>query len=175
MDEPGAGWQGRDIGESGLVQLCPRRGSHHSLPATPPTTTQPRSSACDRDPEVPATRRAQSLRGQAKPPRPRAPGRAHRAAQKKSLWRPGGRAAGTTGRRDAGCVATHRLSCAPAGGQSGTHGGHSSGQGRSSRRTKGLHWLQQRRFLAVLSPAVSVADSWGKKKSPGQQSLESLC
>lgn len=42
---------------------------------------------------------------------------------------------------------------------------------------KGGIGSSSRRFLVLLSPAVAVADSWEKekKKSAGQQSLESLC
>lgn len=58
-----------------------------------------------------------------------------------------------------------RSSCAPAGGHSGTQGRHSSGERRSSRRAKGLHWLQQQTLARLpLSPAVAVADSWEKEK-----------
>lgn len=155
MDEPGAGWRGGDIGESGPVRQYPSRTGHHLLP--PPR--QPRGPACRRDTEVPAARRAQSLRGQAKSPRPRAPGRTHRAGQK-----PLRQAAGTAGRRDVGLVATHRSSCAPAGEQWGTHGRHSPGRDAPPGEPKGCIGASSRRFLVFLSPTVGVANSWEKRR-----------
>lgn len=60
-----------------------RRSCAHSGQVIHPPL-QPQDPACRCDPEVPAARRAQSPRGEAKPPRPRAPGRTHRAAQSHS-------------------------------------------------------------------------------------------
>jgi hypothetical protein len=138
MDEPGAGWRGGEIGESGPVRQYPSRTGHHSLPPPPPRTRNlgvPRAAATLRSPP-PAEHKACAVRQSHR--RPHAPGRTHRAGQK-----PLRQAAGTAGRRDVGLVATHRSSCAPAGEQSGTHSRHSSGQGRSSRRAKGMHRRQQ--------------------------------
>lgn len=174
MDEPGAGWRGGNIGESGPAQLYPSRTGHHLLPPPPPgcATSGP---ACRRDTEVPAARRAQSQCGQAKSPRPRAPGRTHRAGQK-----PLRLALGTTGRRDAGLVATHRSSCAPAGGQ--------SGDTRQTLIRAGTLLPESQRAASAPAADSSLSSSSQpslppgkkkkekkKKKSPGQQSLESLC
>lgn len=174
MDEPGAEWRGGDTRESGTVQLYPSPTGHHSLPPPPPgrATSGP---ACRRDTEVPAARRAQSQCGQAKSPRLRAPGRTHRAGQK-----PLRLGLGTTGRRDARLVATHRSSCAPAWGQSWDTQQTLIRAGTLLPESQRAAWAPAADASLSSSPQPSPLLTPGKKKkkkkkSPGQQSLESLC
>lgn len=149
----GGEWPGRDFRESGSAQLCPL-GSGHS-----PTHPQPQDPACRRDPEVPAARRAQSPRGEAKPPRPRAPGRTHRAAQKPLGGQPGPWA----GEMQDLWPLTFRAALPPGdsrGHTADTHPGRDTPPGEP----KGGIGSSSRRFLVSLSPAVAVADSWEKEK-----------
>lgn len=145
---------------AGATVTKPDPSSFTTTPDPRPPDAQPRAPACRRDTEVPAARRAQSQCGQAKSPRPRAPGRTHRAGQK-----PLGLALGDHGQKRCGTCSHSPFklrSCR------GTVRGHTAdthpGRDAPPGKPKGCIGSSSRRFLVFLFPDVAVADSWEKEK-----------
>lgn len=158
MDEPGAGWRGAGIGESGPVLLYPSRTGLHSLPPPPRARNlgAPRASATLGSPRL-AEHKAcavrQSHRGCAPPAGRTAQGRS------RSGWRQGP----WVGEMRDVWPLTVRAALLPGdsrGHRADTHPGRDAPRGEP----KGCIGSNSRRLLAFLSPAVAVADSWEKEK-----------
>lgn len=164
MDEPGAGWRGAGIGESGPVLLYPSRTGLHSLPPPPRARNlgAPRASATLGSPP-PAEHKACAVR---QSHRGRAP-RAGRTAlgRSRSGWRQG---PWVGEMRDLWplTVRAALLRGDTRGHKADTHPGRDALRGEP----KGCIGSNSRRLLAFLSPAVAVADSWEKEKGRKKKS-----
>ena len=162
------------------MQLCRRRVSH-SRPPPPAAAATPRrrSSTKQRAVPRPATASARPRQGAGGGGGGGAPaaGEPHRQPLSSLAHSAGDsrrRAGGTAGWGDGRRAATHRRRWAPrptpAGVRSRTHCGGSSGQGRSSRRARGLHWLKEETLPSLPLPRRRRRRLLGKRKKKKKES-----